>query len=124
MENVSAAATNLFPMYLSSLRSCTVLRFVPQTRPHQVVTKSQADKDGDYSKLPPLQSSPQQIVMDEARRILQSQRQSDPNHAVLPTLFGCAESSAQIRADTLQRGLEAHHETVRQEIGAGELQVC
>ena len=124
MNMVSAAAPKLLMVHTSSLPSRwrTVSRSVPSMVPHHFVIKSQADKDG--SELPPSQSSPQQTVMDEARRVLQHQRQSDPNYAALPTLFGRAESSAQIHADTLQRSLEARHEAFGHEIGADELQVC
>lgn len=54
-------------------------------QPHQLAPRSSADWQ---NQLPPVQQSPQQKVMTEARRILQHKRQTDPSYAALPAFAG------------------------------------
>ena len=56
-----------------------------QLKSHQSATRSHADWQ---QELPPIQQSPQQRAMTEARRILQQKRQTDPSYAALPACFG------------------------------------
>lgn len=56
-----------------------------QLKPHQPATRGHADSQHE---LLPIQQSPQQKAMTEARRILQQKRQTDPSYAALPALFG------------------------------------
>jgi len=63
-------------------------RSLHQGIPNQPGTRSQAEWQSDSGNLPPIQQSPQQKAMTEARRILQQKRQTDPTYAALPAFFG------------------------------------
>ena len=62
--------------------------------------------------------------MDEARCILQHQRQSEPQYAALPTIFGRPESAAQTHAQILQLGIQARTDAIEFQLGASATQVC
>lgn len=59
-----------------------------QLRCQQLATRSHADW---RQQLPPIQQSPQQKAMTEARHILQQKRQTNPSYAALPAFFGLDE---------------------------------
>lgn len=100
-----------------------------QSTPKQLAIRSQADWQNDFTNLLPLQQSPQQKVMTEARRILLHKRQTDPSYAALPA-FGLDEHvapthshfskpSSQERGDVRNEELAVMHG-----VSTKALQVC
>ena len=98
-----------------------------QNMPVRLATRSQADWQNQFRKLLPVQQSPQQKVMTEARRILQHNRQTDPSYAALPAFFGLDEQAqvqfsnpgSQDRNDPRMEQLAVMHG-----VSTSALQVC
>ena len=90
----------------------------------QLAIKSQADWQ---QQLPPIQQSPQQKAMTEARRILQQKRQTDPSYAALPDLFGLDDQTRahliDVRPSTWNNA-EMERVAVMHGVSTSAVQVC
>ena len=106
----------------SRFRDCNL--YLHQLNRRQGAIRSQADW---RPQLPPVQQSPQQKAMTEARRILQQKRQTDPSYATLPDVFGLDDQTRAHLMDVRPLGgknAETERLAVMHGVSTSAVQVC
>lgn len=119
-----AANPALWQFQGCSSRLCDSPLSLHKLRHQQLATRSQADW---RQQLPPIQQSPQQKAMTEARQILQQKRQTDPSYAALPDFLGLDEQMHARLADPLSSGWKnagMEQVAVMHGVSTSAVQVC